>query len=154
MGRALADAAVGDVRPVQTARNDYLIDRESQAKMESFSSIPDGANPQETGIQESMGPIYDRTSEHLGTTDVMVIKTRRKLIQAAKTFEEIGATLPGVEKPEPYRQRSRGVLAPRCISAIRAREDLIFGRSVEVDAPLPLIPIGTERGVHHSPKGS
>ena len=134
---------LGRFRPVQNARNDYLLDREAQAKMESFSGIPNGANPQDTGVQESMGPMYDRTSEHLGTTDAMVIKTRRKLIQAATDFEATGATPPGVDKPALYRQRSGGVLVPRGVSAIHACEDLISGRSLDVDAPLPIIPIGT-----------
>ena len=30
----------------------------------------------------SMGPIYDRSQEHLGTTDAMVIRVRRRLIAA------------------------------------------------------------------------
>jgi hypothetical protein len=33
---------------------------------------------------ESVGPIYDRTREHLGSTDVAVIRMHRMLIRAAK----------------------------------------------------------------------
>ena len=40
-------------------------------------------------VTESMGTIYDRTHEHLGTTDALIIRTRRKLIKVAKDFPEI-----------------------------------------------------------------
>jgi phthalate 4,5-dioxygenase oxygenase subunit len=33
---------------------------------------------------ESAGPIYDRTREHLGSTDVAVIRLHRMLLRAAK----------------------------------------------------------------------
>jgi hypothetical protein len=35
-------------------------------------------------VTESMGTIYDRSHEHLGTTDAAVIRMRRMLIKAAK----------------------------------------------------------------------
>ena len=38
--------------------------------------------------QETMGEIYDRTQEHLGTSDNMVIRTRRRLINSAKAYRE------------------------------------------------------------------
>jgi len=34
-----------------------------------------------------MGPIYDRTKEHLGTTDVAVIAARRLLLDAARDVQ-------------------------------------------------------------------
>src|SRR3989304_5512233 len=43
-----------------------------------------GALPQDQAMTESMGPIYDRTKEHLGTTDQAIIYMRRLLINAAK----------------------------------------------------------------------
>ncbi len=132
---------LGRFRPAQNARNDYMIDRDAQARMESFSGIPFGANPQDTAVQESMGPIFDRSSEHLGTTDAMVIRTRRKLMAAATSFQETDAPPPGVDRPELYRQRSGGVLVPRGVRALEACSDLIFGRSVDVEAPLPTIPV-------------
>ena len=39
---------------------------------------------------EGIEPIYDRSKEHLGTTDVMVIMTRRMMIKAASTLREFG----------------------------------------------------------------
>ena len=37
-----------------------------------------------------MGPIVDRTKEHLGLTDRAVVTTRRLLLQAPKTVAEDG----------------------------------------------------------------
>jgi hypothetical protein len=39
-------------------------------------------------VTETMGPIYDRSEEHLGTTDVPIIRMRRLLIDAAKGLAE------------------------------------------------------------------
>ena len=35
-----------------------------------------------------MGPIYDRSKEHLGTTDVAVIHMRRELITLARQLQQ------------------------------------------------------------------
>jgi hypothetical protein len=39
-------------------------------------------------VTESMGRIYDRTQEHLGTTDVAVIRMHDVLLAAAKALAE------------------------------------------------------------------
>ena len=44
--------------------NDYLIDRQLQASGESFTGMR-GLAIQDCAIQESMGPVADRTQEHL-----------------------------------------------------------------------------------------
>jgi phenylpropionate dioxygenase-like ring-hydroxylating dioxygenase large terminal subunit len=84
-GRGPADLLPG-YRPKQNAANDYLIDRQAQKTL-SFTGIP-GVNTQDMAMQESMGPIYDRTQEHLGTADLAVITTRQLLLQACKDVEE------------------------------------------------------------------
>jgi hypothetical protein len=45
-----------------------------------------------------MGPIQDRTREHLGTTDKVVMAHRRLLLQAIDAVEQ-GGTAPGVADP-------------------------------------------------------
>jgi hypothetical protein len=70
-----------------------------------------------------MGPIYDRESEHLGTTDALIIRTRRRMIATARALAEQGITPPGVDQPELYRQRSGGVLLPREASWWDATEE-------------------------------
>lgn len=57
-----------------------------------------------------MGPIMARANEHLGTGDEMVIRTRRRLIAAAKALRDQGTTPPAVDDPRAYRLRSGGVL--------------------------------------------
>ena len=57
-----------------TAENDYGIDRDAQRRV-SFSAIREFGS-QDFMATEPMGPIYDRSEEHLGTTDVAVIRMR------------------------------------------------------------------------------
>ncbi len=59
-----------------------------------------------------MGPIIDRTQENLGTSDAMIVRTRRRLIRAAVAHRE-GTTPPGVDNPEVYRQRSGMIILPK-----------------------------------------
>jgi len=103
----------GRYRISQDPRNDFGIDRGLQKSGRSFSGIPGGARPQDMAVTWSMGPIYDRSREHLGTTDQLVIRTRRRLISAAKSLRENGTVPAGVDRPEIYGQRSGGVVLQR-----------------------------------------
>jgi phthalate 4,5-dioxygenase len=47
---------------------------------------------------ESMGPIADRTREHLGTTDKVIMANRRILVKAIDTVEN-GGVAPGIANP-------------------------------------------------------
>ena len=47
----------------------------------------------------SMGTIFDRSQEHLGSTDTLIIRVRRRLLAAARALEERGTTPPGVDHP-------------------------------------------------------
>ncbi|HEV7662268.1 MAG TPA: Rieske 2Fe-2S domain-containing protein [Chloroflexota bacterium] len=102
----------GRFNMVQSAANDYRIDRALQRSGKSYTGIP-GIRQQDMAVTESMGPIFDRESEHLGTTDALIIRTRRRMISAARALYEDGVTPPGVDEPTLYRQRSGGVLLPR-----------------------------------------
>ncbi|HWC30188.1 MAG TPA: Rieske 2Fe-2S domain-containing protein [Dehalococcoidia bacterium] len=96
----------------QNAANDYKIDREAQKSKASYTGIP-GIRQQDMAVTESMGTIYDRTHEHLGTSDSMIIRARRRWIAAAKAYAERGELPPNVDNPEAYRQRSGEVILPR-----------------------------------------
>jgi len=128
---------LGHWRSVQDARNDYMIDRDAQAAMESYTGIA-GIPEQDKAMNESMGGICDRTLEHLGTTDAMVIRTRRRLINAAKQFERTGEAPEGVDAPALYRQRCGAALLPRGQNALDVCADLIFGRSLDIGAASPV----------------
>ena len=49
----------------------------------SFSGMR-GINVQDTVVQESMGPIVDRTREHLGPADLAIIHYRRLMLALAR----------------------------------------------------------------------
>jgi phenylpropionate dioxygenase-like ring-hydroxylating dioxygenase large terminal subunit len=76
-----------------TAGNDYLIDRDT-ARTGIFSGVSDFVS-QDLMVTESMGPIYDRTQEHLGSTDRAISRMRHILISAAKGLAD-GKTPPAV----------------------------------------------------------
>jgi phenylpropionate dioxygenase-like ring-hydroxylating dioxygenase large terminal subunit len=82
-----------DFRKVRNVENDYLIDRRIQ-KTETFTGIF-GVNTQDHAVQESMGPIYDRSAEHLGPADKAVIVMRRQLLQGVKVVQD-GGDPPGI----------------------------------------------------------
>jgi phenylpropionate dioxygenase-like ring-hydroxylating dioxygenase large terminal subunit len=110
-------------RPIAQASNDYLIDREMQFNGESYTGLP-SVFLEDQAITESMGTIYERTQEHLGTTDTMVIYTRRALIKAAEALRDHGIVPPGVDAPEVYGQRSGGVVLPRSAGVFEATAEL------------------------------
>jgi phenylpropionate dioxygenase-like ring-hydroxylating dioxygenase large terminal subunit len=112
----------GKFRLPQNASNDYGIDRDAQ-RTSSYTGIP-GIHQQDQAITESMGAIYDRSHEHLGTSDAMVIRTRRRLINAAKALEQDGALPPGVDDPGIYHCRSGGVILPRTVDWIETTKSL------------------------------
>ena len=61
--------------PLRNAHNDYLLDRQVQ-KHDTFTGI-EGVSEQDAAIQDSMGPVQDRTREHLGPTDVAIVEFRK-----------------------------------------------------------------------------
>jgi phthalate 4,5-dioxygenase len=93
----------GTDHAVRNKANDYLIDRALQASGKSYTGMT-GFGTQDCAIQESMGPIADRTAEHLLACDAAIVKIRRLLLQTLKDHAA-GKPLPGME-PASYRVRS------------------------------------------------
>jgi len=81
--------------------NDYLMDREAQRTV-SYTGIV-GVAQQDLAVTESMGAIYDRSSERLGTTDTAIIRMRQHLIRAARDLQE-GIEPPGLDPSYPFDQ--------------------------------------------------
>ena len=73
-----------DYMPLRNKRNDYLIDRKAQ-KHATFTGIT-GVSEQDAAIQDSQGPIQDRTKEHLGPTDIGVVEFRKLIVGAARAL--------------------------------------------------------------------
>jgi len=108
----------------QGPENGFLQDRELQKSGESYTGIPGGARPQDMAVTWSMGTVYDRSREHLGTTDQLIIKTRRRMLAAVRAHRDEGVIPPGVDEPQIYQQRSGGVVLPRSVDWWEATRDL------------------------------
>ncbi len=101
----------GTYLPRANRHNDYLMDRAAQKSGLAFSGI-EGIGMQDASLQESMGPIADRTRENLTSTDNGIVMARMRLLKAARALAEKGETPPGVD-PAHHRVRSAAViLAP------------------------------------------
>jgi phthalate 4,5-dioxygenase len=78
---------------------------------------------QDQMITESMGGLVDRR-ERLGSSDAMIIRTRRRLLEAARLLRASGLAPAGVDDPSVYAVRSGGVELPRSASWLTATEAL------------------------------
>jgi hypothetical protein len=97
-------------RPLQNKDNDYLVDRAAQKAGKTFSGV-EGIGMQDASLQESMGPIQDRTRENLVSTDNGIIMARHRLMKAAKELAA-KATLPPGRDPVQQKVRSVAVVLP------------------------------------------
>ena len=95
--------------PLRNSRNDYLIDREPQ-KTTSFTGIM-GVCEQDAAIQDSQGPIQDRTREHLGPTDVGIVEFRKLLMGAARGAADRAASRRPPAAAKHYAVRAGGWVA-------------------------------------------
>ena len=94
---------------IRNKGNDYLIDRALQASGQNFTGMK-GLGTQDCAVQESMGPIADRTKEHLLLSDMIVVRLRRLLLQTLEDMKA-GKPLPGMAASS-YRVRSTRYEAP------------------------------------------
>ncbi len=127
---------LGKWRMAQNKSNDYLLDRDFQ-KNGSYTGIM-GIGIQDEAVTESMGEIMDRTHEHLGTSDLMVIRLRSMLLGAARRLRDAGEVPPAVDTPEVYAVRSGGVVLANGINGVDATLDLQQGRIKPEDFELAI----------------
>ena len=71
--------------PLRHKGNDYLIDRQLQ-KTRSYTGIK-GVSEQDAAVQDSQGPIADRTREHLGPTDLGILRFRKLVMDCARDLQ-------------------------------------------------------------------
>jgi phthalate 4,5-dioxygenase len=116
----------GTYRPQENKDVDYLMDREAQKRGETFSGIR-GIAQQDASLQESMGPIVDRTKERLVSSDTGIIKARQKLRKAVEALRDEGVTPPGVDTAH-HRIRSAAVVLPQEESFLDACRDALAAR--------------------------
>jgi hypothetical protein len=84
---------LGRWRLTQNLGNDYLLSREAQ-QTTNYSGII-GGRTQDQAVIESMGSIVDRSLENLGTSDTMIVRTRRRLLAAIHALREQDVPAPG-----------------------------------------------------------
>jgi len=85
-------------RKRRNAANHYLQDRAAM-KAGDFTGIH-GIPTQDMAMWESMGPIADRSLDHLGRSDLAVLRFRRQLLEAVEAFRK-GEPAPGTAEPRP-----------------------------------------------------
>jgi nitrite reductase/ring-hydroxylating ferredoxin subunit len=126
----------GTWRQTRNRDNDYLIDREMQRSF-NYTGLP-GNRVQDAAVTESMGAIYDRSREHLGTSDRAIIFMRRYLIRLARQLEQ------GIE-PEVLGDGARFRVRP--VDIVTAEPDLEplwqadhAAHLAEEPLPAPLVP--------------
>jgi phthalate 4,5-dioxygenase oxygenase subunit len=103
------DDGLGRARFAANTGKDYFLDREKQ-KHSNFSGLENVTPIQDAAMQESMGPICDRTREHLGASDAAIVQMRRKLLNAARELGKNRRVPPGVENPALYHKHGDQVL--------------------------------------------
>lgn len=99
--------------PLKGAHNAWGYNAAEQATETLLGMGQDDINVHDQWACESMGPITDRTREHLGTTDKVIMAHRRLLAQAIGDVEA-GREAPGFAAPE----RADAMLGPDTIDGI------------------------------------
>ncbi len=77
--------------------NAFQFNYDSQTKT-WFSGLP-GLWVQDAACQSGVSPIFDRSKEHLGSSDTGIALTRRLLLDSVKKFKSEGLTPNGVANP-------------------------------------------------------
>ena len=93
--KAKGEQVAADGRHVRRASNRYMQDREEMKRDDTFAGMGRSAPAQDKFAIETAGVIQDRTQEHLGSTDIVIIEVRKALLAAIKQMEETG-TAPGL----------------------------------------------------------
>ena len=92
-----------DFIPQSGRHNDWGFNAQEQRTSTFLGMGEEDINVHDQWAVESMGPIQDRTREHLGTTDKVIMANRRMLLAAIDTVAA-GGTPPGVADPALHAQ--------------------------------------------------
>jgi phthalate 4,5-dioxygenase len=101
----------GTYRPLANKENDYLMDRTAQRAGTTYSGV-DGIAMQDASLQESMGPIVDRTKENLVSTDNGIIHGAPSPVACRQGAGGKGRRPAGID-PEHHKVRSAAIVLPR-----------------------------------------
>ncbi len=113
----LKEHRLPDYAPLKNMRNNYGYNPDEQ-DTETYTGMGMDINVHDQWAVESMGRIQDRTVEHLGKTDVGIVKYRRRLRAAIDAVEAGDLTsLPMLDAQTP------DITGPLSIDAIGATSD-------------------------------
>ena len=112
----LEEHSLPDYRPRKNKSNGYGFDL-SEQRSKTFTGMGMDINVHDQWAVESLGPIADRTREHLGQTDIGIKRYRRLLKQAMRA--ESVADLPF----RPGNDTNRNFRGPVAIDALGAPSD-------------------------------
>ena len=131
----------GRFRVDWTASNDWGLDRSKQRGRQSYTGLPN-VHIEDQAITESMGTLLDRSQEHLGSSDAMIIRTRRRLLAAATALAEHGTLPPGADDPRAYRVRAGSIFLSDGTDWVEATAHLreAFVEHTDLD-PNPRLPV-------------
>jgi hypothetical protein len=104
--------------------NDFLMDREVQRELGNFTGMPYGAANEDNAVQISMGRVLPREIEHLGTSDLMIIRIRQRLLEAAQAYAEHKSSPPALDTPDVYAERSGSTFVPKDADWVEYTEEL------------------------------
>ncbi len=108
------EEAGGAWRPRANAANGYRLDRELQKTKMFFGVAPLWC--QDKAGQESMGPIVDRTREHLAPGDLAIVRWRQRVLETAREFT--GEVHAPARDPATHHVRPIGTLLGRDSDAL------------------------------------
>jgi hypothetical protein len=86
----LACVTLPDYAPIHGRHDHWGFDPEDQRTRTYLGMGEDDINLHDQWAVESMGPIQDRTREHLGTSDKVIMANRRTLVKAIETVRAGG----------------------------------------------------------------
>lgn len=101
--------------PIKNKRNDYGYDPGEQARV-TYTGMGQDINVHDQWAVESPGPLQDRTREHLGQSDVAIIRFRRGWERA---IEAVGKG----ELDLPVRRAGETYAGPRCIDVLAGQDE-------------------------------
>jgi hypothetical protein len=116
----------GTFRPELNRDNDYGMDRAAQKAGLTMSGVH-GVATQDCAVQESMGPVVDRTRENLVSTDNAIIMARHRLRRAILGLQS--GQLPPGRDPSCHQVRSAAFVLSADETFHTARADAFIARA-------------------------
>lgn len=100
---------LGRFKMAANEENDWLINRDAQHDGSNYTGI-EGIHLQDQAVTESMGGIVDHDHEHLAPSDMMITRTRRRLLLAARALRDKGELPPGADDASVYNGARSGYM--------------------------------------------